>query len=103
MAVERKYERDMDLLLAEEFCVSQPFATWFLSQTKAFKGVDATVVDVAVSQTDVTGESDLVVVYERSEDKSRFAVHIEDKINAPLQPEVGGAEQPRPRLIVRPS
>ncbi len=83
----RKYERDIDLLLAEEFSVSPPFATWFLSQTKAFKGVDARVVDVYVSRSDATGESDIVVLYERIGGTDRFALHLEDKIDAPLQPE----------------
>jgi len=87
MAVERKYERDIDLLLAEEFSVSAPFATWFLGQTKSFKGIDAQVLDVYVSRSDSTGESDLVVVFERQVVGTRFALHIEDKIDAPLQPE----------------
>jgi hypothetical protein len=87
MAVERKYERDIDLLLAEEFSVSQAFGAWFLTQTKGFKGVSAHVADVYVSRSDTTGESDLVVVYERSRGERRFALHIEDKIDAPLQPE----------------
>jgi hypothetical protein len=87
MAVERKYERDIDLLLAEEFSVSPLFATWFLTQTKLFKDVQADVHDVYVSRSDATGESDLVVVFERTGGDSRFALHIEDKIDAPLQPE----------------
>lgn len=87
MAVERKYERDIDLLMAEEFSVSAPFAAWFLDQTKSFKGIDAKVLDVYVSRSDSTGESDLVVVFERLGGGNRFALHIEDKIDAPLQPE----------------
>jgi hypothetical protein len=42
MAVDRKYERDIDLLLAEEFAVSDTFATWFLNQTR-FAGKRARV------------------------------------------------------------
>ena len=86
MAVQRKYERDIDLLLAEEFSVSPTFATWFLGQTTKFKGVSAQVVDVFVSKSDNTGESDLVVLFE-TDGGDRFALHIEDKINAPLQPD----------------
>jgi hypothetical protein len=85
MAVQRKYERDIDLLLAEEFSVSPEFAPWFLGQTTNFKGASAQVVDVFVSKSDNTGESDLVVLFER-DGGVRFALHIEDKINAPLQP-----------------
>jgi hypothetical protein len=87
MSVERKYERDIDLLLAEEFSVSPAFATWFLNQTSSFSGVPAQVVEVYVSRSDTTGESDLVVVFEKQGGDSRFALHIEDKIDAPLQPE----------------
>jgi hypothetical protein len=87
MTVERKYERDIDLLLAEEFSVSAAFAAWFLSKTKYFKEADARVVNVYVSRSDRSGESDLVVVFEKLGEGTRFALHIEDKIDAPLQPE----------------
>jgi hypothetical protein len=87
MAVERKYERDIDLLLAEEFAVSSPFAKWFLQRTKKFRDQDANVLDVYVSKSDATGESDLVVVFEKQAGESRFALLIEDKIDAPLQAE----------------
>jgi hypothetical protein len=85
--VARKHERDIDLLLAEEFAVSPSFATWFLEQTRAFKGIQARVIDVGVSVSDATGESDLVVVFEEQVGCRKFALHIEDKIDAPLQPE----------------
>lgn len=84
MGVERKYERDIDVLLAEEFSVSPAFADWFKGHTK-FRELPARVVDVFVSKFDDTGESDLVALFE-AEDASRFALHIEDKINACLQP-----------------
>jgi hypothetical protein len=87
IAVARKYERDVDLLLAEEFAVSPSFAAWFLEQTHCFQGIQAHVVEVGVSRSDATGESDLVVIFERQDGRNRFALHIEDKINAPLQPE----------------
>ena len=41
MAVERKYERDIDLFLAEEFAVSPNFSEWFLAQTTKFTTVKA--------------------------------------------------------------
>src|ERR1035441_6381212 len=87
MAVERKYERDIDILLAEEFAVSPAFAAWFLEHTKKFVGMEANVLGVYVSRSDATGESDLVVVFDKSTGDSRFALLIEDKIDAPLQPE----------------
>lgn len=86
MPIGRKYERDIDLLLAEEFKVSPEFATWFLGKTK-FAGRQASVVDVSVSKSDYTGESDLVVIYTDSSSTARYAIHIEDKIDAPLQPQ----------------
>lgn len=87
MAVARKYERDIDLVLAEEFAVSLNFSSWFLGHTKKFSSRLSKVVDVYVSRTDLTGESDLVVVFESESGESRFALHIEDKIDAPFQPD----------------
>jgi len=86
VAVYRKFERDIDVLLAEEFAVSPAFSAWFLTHTR-FSGADARVLDVYVSKTDSTGESDLVVVFEENGGDRRFALLIEDKIDAPLQPE----------------
>jgi hypothetical protein len=84
MAVERKYERDIDLLLAEEFSVNTDFADWIKSKTALGRRL-ATVADVFVSKSDNLGESDLIVLYEQP-DTSRFALMIEDKVDAPLQP-----------------
>lgn len=85
MPVERKYERDIDLLLAEEFSVNPTFASWFVSLTK-FAGRACEAVDVHVSKADTQGESDLVVVFEEPSGH-RFALLIEDKLDAPLQPD----------------
>ena len=54
MAVERKYERDVDLLLAEEFAVNPDFSAKFKALTK-FKFEDATVADFFVSKSDALG------------------------------------------------
>lgn len=88
MAVERKYERDIDLLLAEELAVNPAFGVWLRSKTK-FVGQTAEVADVFVSKADNLGESDLIALYE-SADGSRFALMIEEKIDAPLQPDQAG-------------
>jgi hypothetical protein len=90
MAIWRKYERDIDIMLAEEFAVSPEFAAWFLKQTKKFAKTEAKFVEVCVSKSDSTGESDLVVRFDTPESNSRFALLIEDKIDAPLQPEQEG-------------
>src|SRR6266404_8437569 len=85
MGVERRYERDVDLLLAEEFKVNPLFAEKFKALTK-FSGRTATVADFWVSKSNNLGESDLIVIYQ-SEDAERFALLIEDKVDAPLQPD----------------
>ena len=85
MPIERIFERDVDLLLAEEFGVNPAFADHVKSLTK-FAGEPATVAEFWVSKSDTLGESDLVVVYQRS-DGSRFALLIEDKVDANLQPD----------------
>lgn len=85
MAIERRYERDVDLLLAEEFAVNPLFAERFKTVTK-FNGQTATVVDFWVSKCDNLGESDLIVIYQK-EDGQRFALLVEDKVDAPLQPD----------------
>ncbi|HWA90647.1 MAG TPA: hypothetical protein VG889_11465 [Rhizomicrobium sp.] len=84
MAVERKYERDIDILLAEEFAVNPSFAEQFKALTKFASG-GAAVEDVWVSKSNNLGESDLIVLY-RASDAKRFALLIEDKVDAPLQP-----------------
>lgn len=86
MAVDRKYERDVDLLLAEEIVVSPPFAKWLKCQT-SFADREAEIVDVFVSRSDATGELDVVAIFEESNAAQRFALLIEDKIDAPLQPD----------------
>lgn len=88
MPVERKYERDVDLLLAEEFAINPAFADHFKSLTK-FSGEVATVADFWVSKSNTLGESDLIVLYQRS-GNSRFALLIEDKVDANLQPDQAG-------------
>jgi hypothetical protein len=93
VTVERKYERDVDVLLAEEFTVNPTFATRFRALTK-FAPEAATVAEVWVSKSNTLGESDLIVVYQ-SDDSKRFALLIEDKVDAPLQP--GQAERYRLR------
>jgi hypothetical protein len=88
MPVVRVSERDVDLILAEEFSVSQPFAHWFLGQLGLADVSDVRVLDATVSKVHHNlGESDLEVVFERTKSKKRFAILIEDKIGAPLQPE----------------
>ncbi|HEY3706273.1 MAG TPA: hypothetical protein VGL22_14515 [Terracidiphilus sp.] len=88
MAIDRKFERDIDILLAEEFSVSPCFSDWFLTRTSKFKTAKAQVAGVYVSKSGSLGESDLVVLFdEAGENGSRFALLIEDKVNAPFMPD----------------
>lgn len=57
MTVERKYERDVDLLLAEEFAVNPIFAERFKNLTK-FADRAAHVTKFWVSKSNNNGESE---------------------------------------------
>jgi hypothetical protein len=83
--VERIYERDVDLLLAEELAINPTFADRLKSVTK-FSSASAKVAEFWVSKSNNLGESDLVIVYQR-DDGGRFALLIEDKVDANLQPD----------------
>jgi hypothetical protein len=83
----RLFERDMDRLLAEEFRVSKTFVSWFLSKINLPECFEASVLRVHVSMRNDLGESDVVVVFEKSSSREKFVIFIEDKIDAPLQPE----------------
>jgi hypothetical protein len=84
MSIAKKYERDIDLLLAEEFVVNPSFAEQFKALT-GFQTKKASVAEYWVSKSDKWGESDLIVVYESN--LGGFALLIEDKVDAPLQPD----------------
>lgn len=86
MPIDRKFERDIDVFLAEEFSCSSNFSNWFLGKTQ-FAGEEASVEDVFLSRADHLGESDLIVLFKRRSSIGRFALLIEDKIDAPFQPD----------------
>ena len=81
----RIYERDVDLILAEEFYANPQFVAWVLDQTRSNRGIVANVVEVQVSLAEDQRESDLVVTLEKN-DKTRIGLLIEDKIDAEFQP-----------------
>ena len=77
-------ERDIDMLLLEEFNVNSEFSSWFRSTTfSKRKASDCIGAWHSVSDSEL-GESDLIVLYE-----DEFAILIENKIDAPVQPEQG--------------
>jgi len=75
-------ERDIDLLILEEFIASEGFRAWFLSQL----GINEIVslVDAARSVTTASGESDLEFTVKSSDGKIRILV--ENKVDAAFQP-----------------
>jgi len=79
-------ERDIDLLLLEEFIASNAFAQWFIetATNDAFEVETCLLAHQSVTQAN--GESDLEVTLQLR-DQSRVLLLIEDKINASLQPE----------------
>ena len=73
-------ERDIDLLLMEEFHASEEFVKWFCSEIDLR---DISPADVWHSVSDTDGESDLLVRVIK--DGQRIGVLIENKIAAPEQ------------------
>ena len=73
-------ERDIDLLLMEEFHISDDFVAWFCGEI-GLDGVSAAGAWHSVSETD--GETDLLLRVFK--DGRRIGILIEDKIGAPEQ------------------
>lgn len=73
-------ERDIDLLLLEEFHVSNDFVTWFCSEL-GLRNVTAAGAWHSVSDAD--GESDLLLRV--LQEGSRIGILIENKVSAPAQ------------------
>ena len=85
--IEAVNERDIDLVLLEELTVSQCFASWFAENIFEINGVYIKTIGVWHSITDSQlGESDLVFIFQNTEGE-KYAVLIEDKIDAVAQPE----------------
>jgi hypothetical protein len=81
-------ERDVDLLMMEEFSVSDEFREWFSS--RAFgEPIFQSQIGAWHSVSDAQlGESDLIFLFEAI-DGPRTAILIENKIDAPPQPQQG--------------
>lgn len=78
-------ERDIDLLLMEEWCVNPDFAEFFLGRIMS---VDFDITDRTAWHSitdDAYGESDVVLTFRNGE--QRIAVLVEDKIDAIPQPD----------------
>ena len=79
-------ERDLDLLLVEEFIASSDFCAWFLSQIGSNALSHVKLASVKKSVTDTTGESDVEARFE-DEQGAALVLLIENKINAGFQPQ----------------
>ena len=85
IAIELKkvYERDMDMLIIEEFLADRGFARVFLDKVQL--GDDYFVHTAAHSVADADGESDITLVLQYPDKK--IALMIENKIDAPTMPD----------------
>jgi len=85
MSAWRKYERDIDVLLAEEFSVNECFAKWFI-KTVAPDFPEVIVSHVEVSRYDRneggSDETDLLIALKSPANDDRYLVLIEDKLDA---------------------
>ena len=75
-------ERDIDLLLLEEFVASPSFLSWFLGEIGL--PASATMIAAERSVTTTTGESDLELTLEH--EARRIKVLVENKVDAMFQP-----------------
>jgi hypothetical protein len=78
-------ERDLDLVLVGALFASEPFRAFMLKSAIGWTKRHS-LVRTCVSETADAGESDVLLVVDL-EDADRLALMIEDKINAPFQPE----------------
>jgi len=76
-------ERDIDLLLLEEFMSSLEFQIFFIKKSK-FKELNLTYVKAQRSVTDSTGESDLEISF-KNKNGQIIMLMIENKVNANFQ------------------
>jgi len=82
IAVSGVVERDIDLLLVEEFAASREFRKWFLQRIGIIE--QSEIVAIAHSTTTSTGETDIDLTIESP--RGIVRVLLENKIDADLQP-----------------
>jgi hypothetical protein len=86
IAIHGVQERDVDLLMLEEFTASEAFWRWFISQTVPDLGRELTLIAAAHGVTDSSGESDLELRVAAAHGR-RTCVLIENKVNVEMQPQ----------------
>ena len=77
--IESISERDIDMLLLEEFSVSENFQNWFIDKIGNFKINNFIWVWHSISHN-IFWESDLVIIFENT-DNTKIWILIENKIN----------------------
>lgn len=83
--IEAIYERDIDLLLIEEFVSDQGFISYFLKNTQVPKPLKDATINAFRSVVDSdSGETDILLEYES--ENGLINVFIENKIDANFQP-----------------
>lgn len=91
-------ERDIDVLLMEEFESGSGFLEWFIGATASWSTSGLDLLGVWHSVSNEHGESDLLVLTHR--DNERLALLIENKVDAPPQPDQAVRYQRRGELGV---
>lgn len=89
-------ERDMDLLIMEEFLSNKAFANLFLDATNIDRNSE--IISVQRSLRFQMGESDIVIVL-KTPSGTNIGLHIEDKVNAEAQQEQYGRYEERAALL----
>jgi hypothetical protein len=92
--LEAVYERDIDLLLLEELTVSPDFGAWLVGH---IFGNGVLPIDDATAWYSISnslGESDLIFEFQNAR-RERYAILMENKVDAPAQPNQGARYQQR--------
>lgn len=79
-------ERDVDLLLLEEFVASSEFIRWFFARVASSTITVEKLLSAKRSVTQLNGESDLEILLQDSTAGQNVYLLIENKVNAALQP-----------------
>jgi len=94
-------ERDIDLLFLEEFHASESFRQWFRDRVLNPQAAEAKFINAWHSVTAPgLGESDLVLLF-ASTGGQRAAILLENKVDAPAQPDQAQRYRERGKLGVK--
>ena len=79
-------ERDIDLLLLEEFVASPALIHWLVERVDFAEARECALTQIERSATQSNGESDLELLLEKPESQDHFMLMIENKITASFTP-----------------